>query len=57
MFTIVKPVPLVPDCELRVAEVVTRPGGIVQLPLAFVQYKNWIEPILGLPAGVVYANE
>lgn len=41
-----KLVKLAPDWLPSVAEVVVRPVGVVQLPAAVVQYKNWIEPTL-----------
>jgi len=52
VFTKVKPV--APVWVPIVAAVVLKPLGVVQVPLAVVQYRNWMEPMLGLPAaGIV----
>ena len=54
LLTMVKPV--TPVSAFSVAEVVTKPVGIVQLPLAVVQYSNLIEPTV-LPPGNVNAKK
>jgi hypothetical protein len=50
VLTIEKPV--APDWLPSVAEVVLRPVGVTQVPLAVVQYRNWIEPMLAVVAVV-----
>jgi hypothetical protein len=47
--------PLLPDCAVTVAEVVVRPVGVVQLPLAVVQYRNLIDPS-EVVEGIVKSN-
>ena len=50
VLTIEKPV--TPVSALRVADVVTKPVGVVQVPLAVVQYSNSIDPTVLLPGNV-----
>jgi hypothetical protein len=45
-----------PDCDPIVAEVVTRPVGIVQVPPALRQYVNWIDPTVAV-VGTVKLNK